>query len=54
VPLVESVAEIDNETLAPSVLVWSVGVVIVTGLLTVQVKLWLTLYVPSAAVTVTY
>jgi hypothetical protein len=41
VPLAESVALIDSETLPPSVVVWVPGLVIVMGLLTFQVKLWL-------------
>ncbi len=40
-PLAESLALTVNEAVPPSALVWSAGVVIVTGLLIVQVKVWL-------------
>ncbi len=39
----------DSETASPSALLWSSGVVRVTGLVTSQVKVVRALYVPSAA-----
>ena len=52
-PLLLSLALIVSDTVSPSLLVWSAGVTMLTGLLTFQVKLWLALEVPSPALTVT-
>ncbi len=51
--LSESVANICNETLSPSLLLWSDGVVRFTTGLIVQLNVWLLLTVPFVAATST-
>jgi hypothetical protein len=53
VPLLESVAVIDREGVAPSLYVWSVIVAMLTGSVTVHVIFSVALLVPSVAMTVT-